>query len=586
MSSTSDTIVEIPLDKLHESPFNPRKSFADADLQSLADNIKAEGRILQPLLVRPRIPALFANSADEHATTGYEIVFGHRRYRAAELAGLATAPCMVRSMVDAEVKRAQISENLQREDVHPLEEAAGFQSLIDEHNETAERIAEQIGKSKSYVYGRLKLLALCPEVRKACQAGEVDAEVALLIARLRIPKLQERALGLIKGKYLDLKDGGKESFRRVRELLNEHFALDLDKAPFPIDEEMLVPDAGNCVHCPKRSGNAPEYADIAADKNAGSWNRHHYGPDVCTDPTCFQDKKVAFFKRQADELRAKGKEVVDGNKARQAIDAHGNVKGSYIALKDAKDAVAEAKRAAQRDPTIVPPQIVTIQDPRGGKTVQAVKVSDLASAGVKLEKPGVKAQRDRENTWEKERQQREEKGRLESARRTALFHQVRDAARGRERSIAEARAIALVMIELMVDSDDADRLATLWGVPTDRPAPGEPRHWERAIAALPDADVPLLMLDCILVNNTEVDGWNLTHLPEGLHAIAALYGIPTTPGAATPSTAAQATKGAGKGKPSKKKKAAADGQEQTDDAGCAGGSDATAGDLVGAAEAA
>ncbi|MEY2893915.1 MAG: hypothetical protein RJA98_3823, partial [Pseudomonadota bacterium] len=113
----SDTIIQIPLDELHDSPTNPRQTFDDASLQELAADIKSIGRVLQPLLVRPRIPALFAG--DPSAATGYEIVFGHRRRRGAELAGLSAVACMVRSMTDLEVQRTQISENLQRKDVHP-----------------------------------------------------------------------------------------------------------------------------------------------------------------------------------------------------------------------------------------------------------------------------------------------------------------------------------------------------------------------------------------------------------------------------------------------------------------------------------
>jgi ParB/RepB/Spo0J family partition protein len=161
---TEDTITQLDVDHLHESPFNPRKIFDDTSLAELATDIKAQGRVLQPLLVRPRVPPLFASAsqADPAAACGHEIVFGHRRYRAALLAGLPTVPCMVRALTDDEARPAQISENLQRQDVHPIEEAEGYQALIDDTSgparHTADTIAEQFGKSRSYVYGRLKLL--------------------------------------------------------------------------------------------------------------------------------------------------------------------------------------------------------------------------------------------------------------------------------------------------------------------------------------------------------------------------------------------------------------------------------------------
>lgn len=609
----SETITQIPIEQLHESPFNPRKTFNDADLQELASDIQAHGRILQPLLVRPRIPELFRSMADaaDTAACGFEIVFGHRRYRAAEIAGLATLPCMVRSMSDLEVKRAQISENLQRKDVAPLEEAAGFQALIDDHGETGDTIAEQTGKSRSYVYARLKLLQLCPEVRRACEAGEVDAEVAGLIARLRLPKLQQKALGYINGKYWDLKDGGKKSYRNIRDLLNEHFTLDLKTAPFPIEEEMLLPSAGNCVTCPKRSSNAPEFTDLLND-GKGPYSHKNVGPNVCTDPECFQQKKVAFFKREADELRAKGKHVVDGNKARAAIDASGRIKGAYVALKDVKEQVDAARRVAQKDSKIAPPLVVTIQDPRTGKNHQAVQVADLKAAGVLKEAPAPKASRSHSD-YEREAQARADKGRAESQRRQALFQRVRAAAADRPRTMDEARLVAAALLD-GIDSDDNERLAELWGVPIDRPEPGQPPHWQAAIAAMPAEQVPLLMLDCVMIVNTTVDGWSLTHPATGLHSLAELYGIPTDDEApVTPSPAAHAAKGAKKTKvgtrarlPLARKEAAlatddqgldAMGQplanwvktkdrKQKVDAGSAGGGDAQAGDLVDAMEAA
>src|SRR6188474_1491182 len=115
---TMETIQDIALDQLHESPFNPRRTFTGID--ELAANIVAEGRIHQPILVRPR-----------SAGTGFEIVFGHRRVRAARFIDLASAPCMVRDMTDAQSRSAQVAENLQRADVHPLEEAEGFISMIE-----------------------------------------------------------------------------------------------------------------------------------------------------------------------------------------------------------------------------------------------------------------------------------------------------------------------------------------------------------------------------------------------------------------------------------------------------------------------
>ena len=213
---TQDTITQIPLEQLYESPFNPRKTFTD--ITALADTIKAEGCIHSPLLVRPRL----TNPLRDDLQDGWEIVFGHRRYRAAEQLGLATVPCMVRAMSNAAARSAQIAENLARQDVHPFEEAEGFQALIEHDGITAEALAARIGKSISYVYGRLKLLKACSEIRNACLAGEIGSEVALLVARVGNDKMQAKALSAIRNdtsQHARMDDGGKKSFRHIRDLL-------------------------------------------------------------------------------------------------------------------------------------------------------------------------------------------------------------------------------------------------------------------------------------------------------------------------------------------------------------------------------
>lgn len=587
----SDALVEIPLDNLHESPFNPRQAFDDADLQELANNIKAEGRILQPLLVRPRVPALFANSGDEDAIVGYELVFGHRRLRAAALAGLATAPCMVRSMTDGEVKRAQISENLQRKDVTPLEEANAFRVLIDEHGEDQETIAQQTGKSLSFVYGRLQLLQLCPEVLKSLKAGEVGADVALLLARLRTPKLQEKALSYIKGKAWDLGDGGKRSVRSIKSLLNEHFTLDLKKAPFDIEAEMLVPLAGNCVRCPKRTGNAPHFADVAEGKSEHHYSRTNYGPNVCTDPDCFAAKKAAHQKLEADKLREKGEEVIAGAKARQLVDASGNVKGGFIALTAVKADLQAATKKAKAEGKAAP-QVVTIQNPRDGKTVKAIKVADLQAAGVKVKDPSPKdpyaAQRAKA---EKARVAQEALAEVENQVRGIVLDRTLAAMRDHPRTVVELLWMAQVCFD-GVSWSAKNALAKRHGL-------AHPEQLEKQLGQWPADRLALFAVECMLIDEARVEYYELDrNKGERLFASAKHYGVDVaairaevqTPGEAapTPSPAARAPKGAKKAKaaagakkPAAKGKAAegdlasSAGQEQTDDAGSAGGRDAT-----------
>jgi ParB/RepB/Spo0J family partition protein len=530
-------ITNIPLDDLHESPFNPRRTFVGID--ELAANIVAEGRIHEPLLVRPTIVA---------GIDGFEIVFGHRRFRAAAAAALLTVPCMVRTMTDAEARSAQVAENLQRADVHPIEEAEGFQAMIDGDNLTADDLAAKFGKSRSYVYGRLKLLEACPAVRKACLAGEVGSEVALLIARLRTPAFQEKALNYISKEYhAKLDDGGKRSYRIIRDLLSEKFSLDLKDAIFDIEDEMLVPAAGHCVRCPKRTGNAPEFDDINAPADRKDKYGHYldrapvHGTDVCTDPDCFAEKKKAHLKREAAKLQEAGKVVVQGSKARQAIDACGNIKGGFIKLADVRDALKKVAKDAK-------PTVVTIQDPRDGKTHQAVKIDEVKAAGVKVKEPASSRSHVESDADRKKREAAHAKRMAEvqtelDARMSLLTH-VRTAAAVAPRSAFDLQMVAQVAYS-GVAWEDRGMLADLHGV--------ERNAVQAHIATLPLDELTLFVLDCALIQNVRVPAHALDRKPEQLLAAAAHYGVTAT---------GQATAERTPAKPRKKKPASAPAAEE------------------------
>jgi len=285
---TMETIHEIALDQLHESPFNPRHTFTGID--DLAANILAEGRIHEPILVRPRPDG-----------AGFEIVFGHRRVRAAHFANLPSAPCMVRDMTDAQARSAQVAENLQRTDVHPLEEAEGFMSMIQNDGLSAEDLVAKFGKSRTYIYNRFKLLDACPALRDAYLANEIGTEATILIARLPSAAHQEKALEYIEqDAQARLDNSGKVSYRRIQALLSERFSLDLREAIFDVADADLLPEAGSCADCGKRSGNAPEFADIVELGNKLEGHRSssvRVGADVCTDPDCFAEKKKVHLLR-------------------------------------------------------------------------------------------------------------------------------------------------------------------------------------------------------------------------------------------------------------------------------------------------
>jgi len=173
---------EILVDQLFPSPLNPRKTLDQAALADLAESIREKG-IIEPLVVR-------WVSGDDQDT--YEIVAGERRYRAAKLAGLTTAPCVVRELTDIEVVEHALTENHQRADVHPLEEADAIQQLLDlDRAYTVQGVAAKLGVSVSWVYGRLKLLQMSDAAQEAYRGGAITAEHADILAR--VPAHQQAA---------------------------------------------------------------------------------------------------------------------------------------------------------------------------------------------------------------------------------------------------------------------------------------------------------------------------------------------------------------------------------------------------------
>lgn len=154
----------ISIDQIRAGKLNPRKDFPPEELAELADSIQQKG-LVQPILVRPeRAPG-----------TGYEIVAGERRWRASQKAGLHAIPAIVRELEDQEVLELAIIENVQRSDLNPIEEATGYNELIERYGYTQEALAEVIGKSRSHLANTLRLLKLPDSVRAMVQQGQLSA---------------------------------------------------------------------------------------------------------------------------------------------------------------------------------------------------------------------------------------------------------------------------------------------------------------------------------------------------------------------------------------------------------------------------
>lgn len=153
---------ELDLNDIVPNRDQPRKTFDEASLEELADSIRRHG-VLQPLLVRP-IPS-----------GGYQLVAGERRWRACRMAGLTKVPVVIKELTDTETMEIAIIENLQREDLNPIEEAEGLQALIDKCGYTQEEAAASVGKSRPAIANSLRLLRLPPEVRDMTRSGELSA---------------------------------------------------------------------------------------------------------------------------------------------------------------------------------------------------------------------------------------------------------------------------------------------------------------------------------------------------------------------------------------------------------------------------
>jgi len=286
-------VEEIRLDQIQPSKANPRRRVDDAALTELAESIKSRG-VLQPILVRPV-------NAD-----GYEIVCGERRWRASRTAGKDSIPARIVNLNDAEALELAVIENVQRENVHELDEAFGYKALIQQDPAlyTVETIAAKVGRSPRYIYARLKLAELTPNVQRAFYEGKLTAGHATEIARLQ-PRDQEHALqecfpghGTTRSILKD-KDPRPINVRELRDWIQREIHLSLANAPFDVNDPNLLPSAGPCSTCPKRSGSNPLlFADTI--KRA----------DICTDPECFHQKRNALVEIRLKEVEASGEKPV------------------------------------------------------------------------------------------------------------------------------------------------------------------------------------------------------------------------------------------------------------------------------------
>ena len=176
--SSDGGVRQVPVSQIDRNPGQPRVTFDDESLASLSESIRSSG-ILQPLLVT------------EQENGRFTIVAGERRFRAARLAGLAEVPCLVKTMTKEEAMAASLIENLQREDLNPVEEAEGIRSLMNECSLTQEQIAARLGQSRPAIANTLRLLSLDSEMQNALRAGKLSAAHGRVLAGIKDEAFQK-----------------------------------------------------------------------------------------------------------------------------------------------------------------------------------------------------------------------------------------------------------------------------------------------------------------------------------------------------------------------------------------------------------
>lgn len=272
----------LQVDRLIPNPWNKArmKRASKQAIKELAASIDKVG-VLQPIVVRQL----------NGSTPQYQIVAGERRWAAAKVAKLKEVPIAERDLTDVEVVEILAIENGQREDTHPLEDAAHYAFLLEKGAYDVAAIAAKVGKSNSHVYQRLKLAELIEDARDGFEKGELTLGHATLIARLPARE-QQTVLKWINASWRQW-----VPVDELKDHIEHEIYLDLKGAPFDVKADDLVKTAP-CTQCPKRSGYAPDLFPELAKR------------DVCTDPVCFRAKTQAHVAKKIKQQEAKGVELV------------------------------------------------------------------------------------------------------------------------------------------------------------------------------------------------------------------------------------------------------------------------------------
>lgn len=393
-TSNTPSFGDIPLACIRASKTNPRKIFNETDLNDLAKSIKTQG-VAQPILVRP-IEVI-------DGVTYFEIVAGERRFRASKLAEMPTVPAIVRELSNQAAYEIQVLENLQRVDLHPLEEAEGFEVMMSEYKVSADELAEKVGKSKAYIYASLKLCALESYPRKLFYDGLLTKSTALLVARIPVRAHQEKC-----AKEITSTHHGVMSTRAAAEHIERAYMLHLKKADFKPSDPDLFKEAGSCTACPKRTGNQPH---VFSDVNA----------DVCTDSMCYHQKASLQVIRIKQLATANGQTVISGAAAKKIMpySNSGSMEGGYVDI-DAPNYKDPKHRSYRQILGKDMPVTTMLDNPHKAAIVEVVRLAEIAPLMKAKGAAAPQADNDAEKARQREKEQ-EAKAKLEREYRLRLF---------------------------------------------------------------------------------------------------------------------------------------------------------------------
>jgi ParB/RepB/Spo0J family partition protein len=513
--------VQAAIAAIHLHPTNPRRNSDKAALDSLTASVKEHG-VLQPILLRA------------HGDGEYEIVAGERRYSAAKAAGHDTIPAVVGHFDDKQVGSIQMIENLQRADLHPVDEAQGFRDLMDVHGYSVDDVAATCARSKAYVFQRLQLTNLTDASRKAFLGQKLLPGVAFVVARIREPKSQDAFLRELLGRQKDR--GELISPNDASHMAQRDFMLQLRNAPFAITDAKLVPGCGSCTDCPKRTGNSKDLFGEVRDE------------DVCTDPPCFETKVAAHKTQQIEKAKKRGGDVITGAEAKKLVQ-YGSITSGAGYVDASKPYYGDGKHSNKTYRAIAGKgvKLTLIEDERNNTFIEAIAIKDSEALRDLFKN------RRSSNPGRQQDAERERKRKAEQTVRTATFAAIAEQFDGTLKP--ELISFLLHRMFTLIGSDDAKRLHKLWEPETKADSEYTwKKAYEAKLLTLSPVDAAKRLLQVALVNELYVAGYSKIERSELLEGAATIIGIDHA--AIRKSSLAPAVKATQKAKGPAKRKAA------------------------------